>query len=59
MKELESKNLIKLAIQANMRQFLAENIINDYITDNTTKLFILFHFLSAVSFKLYEYSNLV
>ena len=52
MKELESKNLIKLAIQANMRQFLAENIINDYITDNTSKFFILFHFLSAVSFKL-------
>jgi hypothetical protein len=55
MEEIEKKNLIKLAIQANMKLFLSQDIINNYITDNTTNWFILFHFLYAVN---YLFSNI-
>jgi hypothetical protein len=50
MKGLENKNLIKLSIQANMKSFLSQDIINDYVIENTTKWFILFHFINAVIF---------
>ena len=59
MKELEDKNLIKLAIQANMKLFLSQDIINDYINDNITRLHILFHFLYAVNFKIYKNFSII
>ncbi len=49
MKELDNKNLIKLAIQANMKSFLSQDIVNDYITENTSKWFILFHLSNGVT----------